>query len=74
MIFSVTYRETFEEATSVQEHITTFEAPSKAEALGTITGWMNHCSHRGGIIQVLQIDVGDAQEASIGLAEAKKLV
>ena len=66
MIFSVTYREIFtDEVTSVQEHTTTFEAPGRTEALGTIAGWMDHCSHRGSIIQVLKIEIEDAQQEQI---------
>lgn len=66
MIFSVTYREMFvDESIPVQEHTTTFEAPSRTEGLGTIVGWMDHRSLRGGIVQVLQINIEDAQQEPI---------
>jgi len=66
MIFSVTYREIFEdESIPEQEHITTFEAPGSTEALETIVGWIDHRSLRGGIVQVLQINVEDAQQEAL---------
>ncbi len=63
MIFSVTYREILtDETTSLQEHTTTFEAPDKNKALGTIVDWMSRRAEWGGIVQVLKIDVVYGQE------------
>jgi hypothetical protein len=62
MIFSVTYCQILTgEATSVETHATTFEAVGRTEALGIIAGWMEYSSQRGGVVQVIKIDIEDAQ-------------
>ena len=63
MIFSVTYREILaDETIALEEHTTTFEASDKNKALGTIVDWLSRRAERGGIVQVVKIDVEDRQE------------